>query len=126
MAPLTLADLFPEIKNAPVPFFIKPIVRAIPARIESMFLNANFTTQFGFLESQLASSPDNRKYLCGKDLTAVDILISFPLIQGQAKIDKTAYPKLIAYIKMLEQHEGYRGSIKKAEEVTNEPFQSKL
>ena len=123
---MSLIDHFVEIRNAPVPFFIKPIVKAIPARVESMFLNENFKTHFGFLESQMASSPENGKYLCGKDLTAADILISFPLFAGRSKIDKTAYPKLIEYINTLEQNEGYKLSIKKIEDVTKEPFKAML
>lgn len=115
-----------EIRNAPVPFFIKPIVKAIPNRIDSMFLNEQFKTHFGFLESQLATVPDDGKYLCGKDLTGADILISFPLFVGRGKIDKAAYPKLHAYIDLLENNEGYKRSIKKVEEVTGEPFKSML
>lgn len=64
-----------EIKNAPVPFFIKPITRSIATRVETMFLNAQYKTQFGFLEEQLKTSPDGGQYLCGKDLTAADILM---------------------------------------------------
>lgn len=115
-----------EIRNAPVPFFIKPIIRAIPNRVESMFLNDNFKTHFGYLESQLASSPDGGKYLCGKELTAADILISFPLFVGRDKINKTAYPKLIEYINTLETNEGYLRGVKKAEEVSGEPVKSRL
>lgn len=54
-----------------MPFFIKPITRTIGSRVESAFLTENFAKHFGFLDSQLASSPDGGKYLCGKDLTAV-------------------------------------------------------
>ena len=116
-----------EIRNAPVPFFIKPIVRAIPARVETMFLNRNFETQFGFLESQLKSSPEGGKYICGKDLTAADIMLSFPLIAaGRSKIPASAYPTLVEYKNLLEHNEVYQRSIKKIEEVTGEPFKAML
>ena len=91
-----------------------------------MFLNDNFKTHFGFLNSQLATSPDEGKYLCGKDLTAADILMSFPLIAGKKKIDRAQYPKLAAYSDMLEAHEGYTASIKKIEEVSGESFKAML
>ena len=113
-----------EIKTAPVPFFIKPITRGIAGRVENMFLIENFKTHFGFLESQLKSSPDGGKYLCGKDITAADILMSFPLIAGKGKVDAKAYPTLTAYRKMLEQNEVYLKSIKKVEEVSGEPFKA--
>lgn len=115
-----------EIRNAPAPFFIKPIVKAIPNRIDSMFLNEQFKTHFSFLESQLATSPDDGKYLCGKDLTGADILISFPLFAGRSRIDKAAYPKVHAYIDLLENHEGYKRSVTKIKELTGEDPMSRL
>lgn len=91
-----------------------------------MFLINNFNTHFSFLESQLESSPDGGKYLCGKDLTAADILMSFPLIAGQKKIDRAKYPKLIAYVEMLESHEGYLKSVEKIEDISGGPFKASL
>lgn len=91
-----------------------------------MYLNPNFKTHFGYLENQLATSPNNGKYLCGDRLTGADILMSFPLISGQAKVDRTGYPKLVEYTKMLQQHESYRASVQRVEELTGEPFKAML
>lgn len=103
------------------------MTRAIAGRIDSLYLNPNFTRHFNFLESQLATSPDGGEYLCGKDLTAADILMSFPLIMGRRKqAEIGSFPKLEAYSKKLEQNEMYLRSIKKVEEVTGEPMVSKL
>ncbi|CAK4030091.1 Glutathione S-transferase 1 [Lecanosticta acicola] len=128
MTILLLGLFIDQIKNAPVPFFIKPITRQIAARVESAFLTENFATHFGFLESQIASSPDGGKYLCGKELTAADILMSFPLLAARAsdKIDKATYPKLMGYIDTLEAEEGYKKSVAKIEEVTGEKYTTRL
>lgn len=112
-----------------------------------MFLNENFKTQLGFLEQQLKTSPDGGQYLCGKDLTAADILMvssthecprevqylthscapqSFPLIAGSEKIDASLYPTLVAYRKLLLQNEVHQRSVKKLEEITGEPMKSML
>lgn len=91
-----------------------------------MFLNENFKTHFGFLEGQLNSSPDGGQYICGKELTAADIMLSFPLIAGKSRVDMSAYPKVGEYVKMLEQHEGYKNAVKKAEEATGEPLKANL
>ena len=114
------------IKTGPQPFFIKPITRMIVGKMDSMFFNDNYATHFQFLESQLASSPDGGPYLCGKELTAADILMSFPLIVGKPRIQEGNYPKLLAYIKMIEECDGYVGSTKKIEEVSGEPFKAML
>ena len=106
------------------PFFIKPITRAIVGKVYSLFLADNLKTQFTFLEQQLATSPDDGKYLCGKDLTAADIVLSVALIAAKSKkkFEKAQYPKLAAYTDMLENHEGYKAGVKKIEEVSGEPF----
>ncbi|KAK5164479.1 bifunctional glutathione transferase/peroxidase [Saxophila tyrrhenica] len=124
MSPLLMALLlsFSGIRNAPVPFFIKPITRSIANNVESSFLNKQFETHFGFLESQLKSSPEGGNYLCGKDLTTADILMSFPLIAGKTKVDANLYPTLTAYTKLLESNEVYQRSIKKIEETSGIPF----
>lgn len=112
------------IKNAPVPFFIKPITRSIAGRVEDAYLNRNLTTHFDFLESQLASSPGGGKYLCGTQLTAADILMSFPLMAAKKreKFDTEKYPKMTAYVGVLEAEEVYQRSIMKAEEATGEEY----
>lgn len=87
-----------------------------------MFLTPNFKTHFGFLESQLATSPNGGKYLCGKELTGADILMSFPLIasKGRVGLTKEAYPKLWAYVDCLEGHDGYKKAVQKIIDVEGE------
>ena len=92
-----------------------------------MFLNKNFDTHFGFLESQLKTSPNGGKYLCGKDLTAADILMSFPLsMAARGKVNMADYPNLDEYIKLLEKNEMNQKGIKKIEEVSGEPYKAKM
>jgi glutathione S-transferase len=110
------------IRNAPVPFFIKPITRGIAGKVESSFLNKELKSHLSFLESQLSTSPGDGQYLCGKDITSADILMSFPLIAVKEKVDANSYPKLTAYTKLLEENDVYQRSVKKVEEITGKPF----
>jgi glutathione S-transferase len=112
-----------DIRNAPVPFFIKPITRGIADKVDTAYLTDNYATHFGFLESQLASSPDNGEYLCGASLTAADILLSFPIVAASGKVDAEKFPKLKAYAARIEAHEGHKNSIKKMEELTGMPYE---
>lgn len=92
-----------------------------------MFLTPNFRTHFSFLESQLATSPNGGKYLCGKELTGADILMSFPLIasKGRAGLTQAAYPRIWAYVELLEVHDGYKKAVQKIIDVEGE-FKSTL
>jgi glutathione S-transferase len=109
----------PEIKNAPLPFFLKPITATVSSKIFNTFLIPNFKTHFDFLEESLNSSPEEGKYLCGPHLTGADILLSFPLIAGKERSGLSAetYPKLYAYVNGLEEESGYKAAVRKISEI---------
>ena len=118
--PLMLFSLLVNgIKTAPVPFFIRPITNSIAGRLNSFFLEPNFKTHYSFLESQLKTSPEGGDYLCGKEVTAADILMSFPLEVGQARsgMSKEQCPLLWAYLDRLYQREAYKRAVQKIESV---------
>ena len=107
------------IRKAPVPFFIRPVTSGVANRVTSFFLAPNFKTHYDFVEAQLQTSPDGGEYLCGKDLTAADILMSFPLEAGMglSGMTKEQYPLIWAYVDRLYQRESYKRSVQKIEEV---------
>ena len=97
------------------PFFIKPIVSMITGAVETKFLQPTLKTHFDFLESQIATSPENGEYLCGPRLTGADILMSFPMgaAKGRSTFSKENYPKLWAYVDRLEALDGYKKAVQK-------------
>ena len=109
------------IENARVPFFLKPIVRGVTGKLRSAFL-PQIKQQLDFLESQLASAPDGGEFLCGKELTGADIMMSFPLQAGgsRAGLTKESHPKLAAYVSRLESMNTFKKSIEKIVEVDGE------
>ena len=120
LMPLMLISLLlAGIKNAPVPFFIKPITNAVVGRVTSLFLAPNFKTHYTFLEDQLKTSPGGGQFLCGTDLTAADILMSFPLEAGESRsgMAKTDCPLLWAYVDRLHGREAYKRSVQKIAEL---------
>lgn len=116
---MILAMVIMNIKNAPVPFFIKPITKMIASNVFDTFLNPMFATHFKFLEQQLETSPGGGKYICGITLSGADIMMSFPLIAGQEQtgLTKEKYPKLAAYIEMLQQEPGYKRAVEKIVQI---------
>ena len=113
------ADLNTDIKNAPVPFFIRPLTNSIATRIETSYLKSEFELHYRFLEDQLASSPDGGDYLCGKEITGADILMSFPIEAGnsRSRIKQEQFPKVFAYVERLYQREAYKRATEKIIEV---------
>jgi len=94
-----------------VPFFIKPITRAITGKISEAFLEPNFKAHFGFLEQQLKTAPGGGGgFLCGDALLQADVMMIFPLqaAQAWAGLEKARYPVLCAYLERLVAREAYQ------------------
>jgi glutathione S-transferase len=110
---------FIAIKTSSVPFFIKPITNGIVNRITSFFLRPNFETHYKFLESQLDTSPNSGEFLCGENLTAADILMSFPLEAGESRsgMTKEQFPRVWEYVARLHEREAYKRAVQKIVEV---------
>ncbi|KAH0292071.1 hypothetical protein M436DRAFT_75162 [Aureobasidium namibiae CBS 147.97] len=125
MALMSTNLIFSFLKGDKIPFFLRPITSGIYSKFDGMYFGPNFKTHFDFLESQLATAPNGGGFLCGKDLTAVDILMSFPLQAGQKRlkiINATDYPKLNAYVNKLESMDGYKRSVERIEKETGERY----
>ncbi|KAJ5167539.1 uncharacterized protein N7482_006320 [Penicillium canariense] len=109
------------VRNSP-PFFLRPITAIVASQVESGFLTRNIQGNLAFLEHQLQTAPGGGPFLCGKELTAADILMSFPIIAASGRIlkDETQrdkYPLLVAYAKRLEEADGYKKAVTKIEQV---------
>lgn len=108
-------------RNSP-PFFVRPITSIVASQVESQFLTRNIGGNLSFLEDQLRTAPEGGPYLCGKALTAADILMSFPVIAAtgrllQDKKQQDKYPLFAAYAKRLESEPGYMRAVERIEQV---------
>ena len=78
MPPLVMRLILRKARQAPVPFFIKPILRSITTKIEAAYPDGEIDRWFGFLDAHLA----DREWFLGDRLTAADVQMSFPLVAG--------------------------------------------
>ena len=79
----------------------------------------NFKTHFDFLESQLAASPNDGDYFCGKEITGADVLLVFPLgaARSRAGLTQEKYPRMWTYINRLEARDAYKRAVQKIIDV---------
>ncbi|KEF56905.1 glutathione S-transferase [Exophiala aquamarina CBS 119918] len=119
---MLISIIVQRIRSSPVPFFIKPITNGVAGKIDSSFLRPNFKTHYDFLEGQLKTSPDDGGFLCGKAITAADIMLSFPLQAGQSRtgFTKEDYPKVWEYLNRLQEREAYKRAVQKIIDVEGE------
>ncbi|PYI00360.1 hypothetical protein BO78DRAFT_465370 [Aspergillus sclerotiicarbonarius CBS 121057] len=115
---LVMQLVMDTVKNPPgMPFFIKPLPRLVASQVEASFLTRNITANLEFLEQQLKTSPGGGQYICGKELTAADVMMSFPVIAMSGRVDLNTFPLLKAYADRLQKEEAYLAAVRKVEEV---------
>lgn len=103
-----------------MPFFVKPITSRVAQGVDDAFLLRNYDNHFTYLNSLLETS--SGAYLCGKQLTAADILCSFPIIAASERHGYDKYPALKAYAQRLQQEPGFKKAIVVIEAKTGEKF----
>jgi glutathione S-transferase len=108
MPPLLLKLVFDRVESAPMPFFIRPIARAIAGRAKSGFIAPQITLHLDFMEEELSKRP----WFAGSDFTAADIQMSFPLEAAAARggLDATR-PKLTAFLERIHARPAYQRAL---------------
>src|SRR5207245_1196454 len=79
MPPLVMKLVFDRIEKGPMPFFVRPIARAIAGRVKTNFIEPNIARQLDYMEAELAP------WFAGAQFTAADIQMSFPVEAAAAR-----------------------------------------
>lgn len=110
MPPLLLRLVFDRLEIAPMPFFIKPIARAISGRAKSSFIEPQIKLHLDYMEGELGKST----WFAGNDFSAADIQMSFPLeaAASRAGLDSSR-PKLMAFLERIHDRPAYKRALDK-------------
>jgi len=108
MPPLLMKLVFDKVRTAPVPFFIKPVVKGIADKVTKSFIAPNLERQFDFMEAELAKRP----WFAGAKFSAADIQMSFPLeaAAASAGLDKSR-PRLMDWLKRIHARPAYKRAL---------------
>ncbi len=104
MPPLLMSLVFQRVREAPAPFFVRPIARAIADKVMNDFVSPQIKAHFDFMESELARST----WFAGEQFSAADIQMSFPVEAAASRggVD-TGRPKLKAYLERIHARPAY-------------------
>ncbi|KAL2202583.1 glutathione transferase [Sarocladium strictum] len=125
MPPLVMTLVFLKMK-AGAPFFVRPLVNIIADRVLGSFVIPTLKKHLTFLEDQLSTSAGD--YLCGANLTAADILISYGVMAFDPRVDelttfegggtwRETFPKTATYVDRLKNEEGFKKSKQRIKEI---------
>lgn len=113
MPPLLLKLIFDRIEKAPMPFFVRPVARAIAQRAKAGFVQPNIDRNLDFMEGELANSD----WFAGAQFSAADVQMSFPLEAAQARGGLDAKrPRLMSFLARIHARPAYRRAIEKGGE----------
>jgi glutathione S-transferase len=113
MPPLLMKLIFDRLERAPMPFFAKPIARAIAKKTKASFIEPNINRHLDYMESELGKAA----WFAGETFTAADIQMSFPLeaatVRGGLNLSR---PKLMTFLDRIHSRPAYKKAIERGGE----------
>ena len=108
MPPLLMKLVFDKVRTAPVPFFVKPVVKAIADKVTKGFIAPNIERQLDFMEAELATRP----WFAGDEFSAADIQMSFPLEAAAARAGLgPSRPRLLDWLARIHAGPAYQRAV---------------
>jgi glutathione S-transferase len=111
--PLLLKLLFDRVETGPMPFFVRPVARAIARRAKAGYVQPNIDRILDFMDSELRE----RDWFAGAEFSAADVQMSFPLeaavIRGGLDAKR---PRLMDFLARIHARPAYRRAIEKGGE----------
>lgn len=113
MPPLLLKLAFDKVASAPVPFFIKPVTKAISNKAKESFITPQIKTHLNFIEQELGKG----LWFAGNEFTGADIQMSFPIEAAHAQaIVNGTMPRLMNYLQRIHTRPAYQRALQKGGE----------
>jgi glutathione S-transferase len=108
MTPLLLKLVCMRIEAAPMPFFAKPIARAIAGKVKSTYIDPNLARHLDFMETELSA----HDWFAGAEFSAADIQMSFPIELSRARggLDEK-HPRLMQFLERIHSQPSYRRAL---------------
>lgn len=112
MPPMVMRLVFTKMKQAPMPFFIKPVAKMLANKVLSTFVSPNIKRSLDYIESHL----EKNNWFCGDKLTGADVQMSFPLEASAARGLLENYPACKAYVAKYQARKAYQAGLAKSGE----------
>lgn len=110
MPPLLLSLVFARLPKAPMPFFIKPIVRGISDKVSTGYVAPQVQLHLDYMEAELGKS----EWFAGAAFSAADIQMSYPIEAASLRgaLDASR-PKLWDWLQRIHARPAYQLALAK-------------
>ncbi len=110
MSPLLMKLVFNRIQKAQMPFFAKPIAKAIARNALTSFVEPNIKTHLDYMEKELGTSG----WFAGDEFSGADIQMSFPLEAAAARGGLNASrPRLMDFLARIHARAAYQKALQR-------------
>ncbi len=110
MPPLLMSLVFSKLKQAPMPFFVKPVARGIADKAMSSFVGPQVKLHLDYMEGELGKS----SWFSGKDFSAADIQMSFPVESAASRAgDVGDVSRLTEFVKRIKDRPAFQKAIER-------------
>ncbi len=115
MSPLLLKLIFNKIESTPMPFFVKPIAKAISGNVKKSFIDPRITQNLDYMEQELTKNV----WFAGPEFSAADIQMSFPIEAAAARVGlNQTRPKLMSYLERIHARSAYQRALERGGEYS--------
>ncbi|KAF1065726.1 glutathione S-transferase [Variovorax sp.] len=110
MSPLLLKLVFDRIESSKMPFFAKPVAKAIAAKAKSAFILPNIASHLNYMEAELGKS----EWFAGDAFSGADIQMSFVVEAAHARGGLDAKrPKLMDWLARIHARPAYQQALER-------------
>ncbi|MFL9814759.1 glutathione S-transferase [Stutzerimonas sp. VN223-3] len=114
MPPLLLKLVFDRVAKGPMPFFIRPVARAIAKGADRAFIGPQLKLHLDYMESEL----EQNQWFAGEEFSVADIQMSFPLEAARARAGLDASrPRLTAFLQRIHDRPAYQRAVERGGSV---------
>ncbi|MDH5858170.1 glutathione S-transferase [Lampropedia aestuarii] len=104
MPPLLMKLVFDKVQTSPMPFFAKPVAKAIARKLKRMLVQPNIDNQLAYMEAELGKSA----WFAGNEFSGADIQMSFPLEAAASRAGLDArWPHLVDFLQRIHARPAY-------------------
>lgn len=109
MPPLLMSLVFSRIRAAKMPFFAKPVARAIADKAMAGFVGPQLRANAAYLDAELGKSP----WFAGDAFSAADIQMSFPIEAIAARLGLDGHPRLRDWLDRIHARPAWRRALER-------------
>ena len=107
---LVMQLVFDSIPRQPMPFFVRPVARALCAGVQQKLIQPNVQAALAFMENHLAQ----HRWFAGEHLSLADFQMSFAVEAALARgAAASAWPHLHAYLQRIQARPAYQQALAK-------------